>query len=1114
MNVIKLAYLLLIGLSLFWANSSKATHAMGGEITWECQGANEYVFELIFYRDCNGFEVNTFAETIRVWNHSILTEISVSFIDRIDISPLCTPSGGFGALSCGVGAQGGNGAGAVEKIIYRSAPINLAGTPDANGWFFTYDNSFRNGSITNLTNPTSVGITISAGMFPIPGSAGGCIDNSPRFLQDPYVVSCAGIDYIYNPHAVDPDLDSLVFSFAPPLDYFPTGVFDPPTNPAPIAFEPGFSFNSPTPNATMSAGNIPSQINASNGTMTFRSFNQGNFATKIRVDSYRNGVLIAYVEREIQLVVLGCDANNSAPTITPPFAAGTSFETTIFAGDAINFNLNAVDVELLQDGSPQSNILTASGLLFGANFTNAGAGCDVLPCATLNATPAITGVQGVNTTFNWQTSCDHLVDATGNAQDIVPYIFVFKVQDDYCPVPQVTYATVTINVQNQGVLDSPQIDCIVTDLNDDLTLNWSPISDPNGDFVSYQVHSVSGGVLATIPAIGTSSATLPGAATSAQNYFLSVQSGCDGATSRYSDTIRNIFLTLNNPGNGVAQLIWNNPITPASGHFGDYYHVYKEYPAGTWSLIDSVAYGTTNYRDTIDVCEAFISYQIVLATSICDYTSNIEGDVFEDAIVPDQPIIYSVDIDTLTGGVTITWNENNQQDTYGYVIYTEDANGFLIEIDTVWGIGNTSYTYSPNTSGGPVTHSIAAFDSCFTDVIPPTYQTSAKGDVHITSFLSGNIDVCTRRINLSWTTYVGFTINPSAEIWGRLNNGAWFLAGTSSSNQYSLDVNLGEEYIFAVRYVDQNDADRYSFSNTIELSFLSAAGPTFSYLSVATVFGDDILVRHRFSQDGGVNRIRLERFDNLLGDFIEIDEQLADGPVIEFIDSDVEVDRRSYIYRTLSVDTCDQIVTVSNLGETIFLTTITSETEMVHTLQWTPYNQFPGGVREYRIYRGFDGVFDPSPIGITSPQLRTWTDSVYSYSETYTGKICYVIEAIEGPNAFGLSEVSQSNVACPVLPPLVYIPNAFTLGGRNPIFQPITSLHRIEDYQFEIYDRYGRVIFESNDPDIGWDGRIDQTNRYAREGMYIYRLSLRDGNGIEFLRHGHVTLLDYREVTD
>ena len=41
----------------------------------------------------------------------------------------------------------------------------------------------------------------------------------------------------------------------------------------------------------------------------------------------------------------------------------------------------------------------------------------------------------------------------------------------------------------------------------------------------------------------------------------------------------------------------------------------------------------------------------------------------------------------------IQWNENNQNDTYGYVIYTFDANGILYELDTVWGISNINYSY-------------------------------------------------------------------------------------------------------------------------------------------------------------------------------------------------------------------------------------------------------------------------------------------------------------------------------------------------------------------------------------------------------------------------------------
>jgi hypothetical protein len=142
---------------------------------------------------------------------------------------------------------------------------------------------------------------------------------------------------------------------------------------------------------------------------------------------------------------------------------------------------------------------------------------------------------------------------------------------------------------------------------------------------------------------------------------------------------------------------------------GDYYQIYREFPSGTWTLIDSVPYGLNFYKDTIDICQAFLSYQIVLPNQPCNFVSNAPGDDFEDMLTPDIPIISAVSIDTLSNLLSISWNQNTQPDTYGYVIYTYDNNGFLYELDTVWGISSTNYSYSPDISLGPLTYSVAAF---------------------------------------------------------------------------------------------------------------------------------------------------------------------------------------------------------------------------------------------------------------------------------------------------------------------------------------------------------------------------------------------------------------------
>lgn len=1077
---------------------SKASHVMGGEITWECQGGS-YVFQLVFFRDCNGAEVNTVSENIRVWNHPTVTSITLGFVSRTDISPTCTPvTGSPSPLDCGIGNGGGNGIGAIEKVVYRSAPIVLAGTPGANGWIFTYENFSRSNNLTNINNPSNYGITLAAKMFSIPGSTGGCIDNSPTFLQEPYFVSCAGNPFQYNMNAVDPDLDSLSISFGIPYNNFPTGIYDPPNNPGPVPFEPGFSFNSPTPGTALNASNVPAQIDPSSGELTFTSFNTGNYVVKAIVRSYRNGVLISEVEREMQLIVLPCDASNNAPVINAPFGGGL-FETTINAGTLINFTLSSTDVELLQDGSPQSNLLSASGPMFGTGFT-ASAGCDVAPCATLSSAPILIGSQGVSVDFSWQTSCDHLIGADGNALDLIPYHFVFRVQDDYCQVPKVSYATVTINVVNPGVINAPAINCIQADNAGNVTITWDAVSDPSSTFIEYQIHSVQNGLIATIPLITANSYTIP--AVIAQNdYFIAVSSGCNGNTLRYSDTISNIFLELNNPSNGTAILQWNDPVDPALTSMNDYYQIMREYPAGVWTIIDSVPYGTNTYKDTIDICEAFLNYQIILQNDPCNFTSNIEGDDFEDMLTPDIPVISSVSVDTLTGNINLSWNQNSQPDTYGYVVYTFDENGFIYELDTVWGIANTSYIHDIDVNG-PLTYSVAAFDSCWTPAIPPTYQTSAKANVHTTMFVQIELDICNYEVTLSWTPYEGWNNLNAYEVWGRILGESWVLMGTTTNNQLTVSVEGLKDYCFFVKAVSDNGA--ISFSNISCLSIVAPLEPDYHYLQVASIENGVVELKHLVEAASGIQAILFEKMDKN-GVFQPLIQLPVVTDVVQFTDTDVDVFSYSYTYRARVIDSCGRPGTTSNNAKTILLTILKDDVGLQNYLNWNAYTDFDGAILGYNIYRGIDSVFSAAPIATVGPDQQSFVDDLNSV--TFTGKVCYYVEAIEGSNRYNDPQISKSNVACEVFEPLIYIPNAFTPDGFNPCFFPEITNFDPEDYRFVIFDRWGQEIFHSTVFGDKWCGLIGNTNEMAETATYVYMISLKDGNGNEIVKRGHVTLL-------
>jgi gliding motility-associated-like protein len=1089
---------LFIALSAFQV---RATHVMGGEITWTCNG-NGYIFQLTFYRDCNGADVNPLSETLRVWNHPSITTINLLFVSRTDISPTCTPVAGSPVpLACGSGSAGGNGIGAVEKVIYKSTSIVLPGIPPSGtGWVFTYENFSRSGLITNLVNPTNTGLTIAATMFNGPNATPGvCMDNSPSFLQNPYLVSCAGDAYEYNLHPVDLDLDSISLSFGTPFNNFPTGTYNPPVNPNALAYEPGFSAVNPTPDASFDPANVPATLDPISGHLTFTSHTIGSFVVKVQAESFRQGTLIARVEREMQLIVVNCAGNNTAPSIAGPFAG--LFETTVDAGTLVNFTLQATDIELLQDGTPQSNYLSVTSPQFGTNFT-ATTGCLNGPCATLSQSPVITGTQGATVDFSWQTACNHLLDAYGNVASDMPYVFVFKVMDNYCQIPKVTYKTITIHVRNPGIVPATTISCISTAPNGDLTVEWEPVLDPDGTFVTYNLYSVQNGLIGSFPLTATT-AIIP-APTTELDFYVDVISGCNGNTTRTSDTVKNVFLSLFNPVNGTAQLSWNSPSSTPLPGMVDSCYVYREYPTGNWTLIGTVPYAQTSFIDTIDICAAFLNYSVRYITPNCQFNSNIVGDNLEDMMTPDQPILNAVSVDITTGNLTVSWNQNHQPDTYGYVIYLADANGILQELDTVWGISTTNYQYTGPVSG-PMTFSVAAFDSCYTPATPPTYQTSAKGELHTSIFVSKSVNICNGEIVLNWSDYVGWNLSTiDYTIFIKQNSGSWDSISSVSGTSFHHSLEPLQNYCVAIR---ANHPDgRIAFSNLLCFYLNSPAPPDIHYLRVASVNGSSIDLRHEISIGSNVTAIQFERLNPLNNQFEIIGQVPATSSTLSFTDPDVSVQSNSYTYRAVVIDSCGGLGIISNLAKTVLLKITTDQNHFTNFLQWSEYEAYNGEVLQYEIIRGINGVFAFPPIAIVDPDQHFYADDVSAFDQT-NGQFCYYIIAREAMNVYHFAEESFSNTECDVIDPLVYIPNAFTPEGVNPIFIPVVSFEDATKYDFSIVDRWGQVIFHTTDQSIGWDGKHQANNQLVELGVYEYVLRIADGNNQEYFYRGSVTLI-------
>lgn len=84
------------------------------------------------------------------------------------------------------------------------------------------------------------------------------------------------------------------------------------------------------------------------------------------------------------------------------------------------------------------------------------------------------------------------------------------------------------------------------------------------------------------------------------------------------------------------------------------------------------------------------------------------------------------------------------------------------------------------------------------------------------------------------------------------------------------------------------------------------------------------------------------------------------------------------------------------------------------------------------------------------------------------------------------------------------MPNAFNPSSEAPIFKPVL-LGGWELQSFKIFNRWGTLMYESEDPNSGWDGKYkDQAQPF---GVYVWVIEAKDPSGNTIQRTGNVTLI-------
>jgi gliding motility-associated-like protein len=91
----------------------------------------------------------------------------------------------------------------------------------------------------------------------------------------------------------------------------------------------------------------------------------------------------------------------------------------------------------------------------------------------------------------------------------------------------------------------------------------------------------------------------------------------------------------------------------------------------------------------------------------------------------------------------------------------------------------------------------------------------------------------------------------------------------------------------------------------------------------------------------------------------------------------------------------------------------------------------------------------------------------------------------------------------------MFVPTAFSPNGDgiNDFFYPGGIYFDAADFLMQIYDRWGKLIWETRTPGQGWDGRDQNTGELVPEDAYVFRVRGKDFKGKYHEYVGTVTVL-------
>jgi len=159
-----------------------------------------------------------------------------------------------------------------------------------------------------------------------------------------------------------------------------------------------------------------------------------------------------------------------------------------------------------------------------------------------------------------------------------------------------------------------------------------------------------------------------------------------------------------------------------------------------------------------------------------------------------------------------------------------------------------------------------------------------------------------------------------------------------------------------------------------------------------------------------------------------------------------------------------------------------SEPPYNNNLSWTNPNVACDGADDTDSYRIW---YAPIADGTLTPLGTQDGASNTTFTHTLDAGLagCYAVSAIDSVG----NESALSNTVCVDNCPKYELPNVFTPNGddANDLFTPFPGWRFISQVDFQVFNRWGNLVFSTSDPALNWNGR-DSQDKELSEGTYLY----------------------------